>query len=247
MPTALICYEGQGKVKNLERYLSNLYGWNIHSSMIRGFLPSLVDKDNLQYDLHFIIYAKKLDLESCSELYEIRQERPFSFIIYYYSSLQDKQFNLLTNLEVNSCIIGIHRKKYLRSLLPHLWQKHWKRIPESIYPADNGSLSPRAKKILTFIEDHSLDRFNLQTLSGYLNISQSHLRAEFTKSFGTNFREFKQQLLNHYESTLLLNNDYKPNIVYKLLNYSNLANLSRSFKKRHGDSWRKLRNDDAHH
>jgi AraC-like DNA-binding protein len=93
---------------------------------------------------------------------------------------------------------------------------------------------------LAHIENHALDQFNLQTLAECLHISQSHFRSEFRHNFGINFREFKQQLFNHYESVLLLNNDYKPTIVYKLLNYSNLANLSRSFKKRHGDSWRNL-------
>jgi AraC-like DNA-binding protein len=247
LPIALICNEGQGKTKSLERSLSNLYGWNIYSSLVRGLLPPSIEKDNSQIDLHFIIYSKKLDVDTCKELHEIRQKMPFSFIIYYYSCLLDKQFMLLTELEVNSCIIGIHRKNYLRELLPHLWFKHWKRIPDSIYPADGSSLAPRAKKILTYIEDHALDQFNLQILSEYLQISQSHFRSEFRHNFGINFREFKQRLFNHYESVLLLNNDFKPNIVYKLLNYSNLANLSRSFRKRHGDSWRNIRNDDAVH
>jgi AraC-like DNA-binding protein len=245
LPTALIYNEGQGRTKNLESYLSNLHGWNIHSSLVRGFLPPLVENEKNGHDLHFIIYAKKLDPESCRELNEVRRQLPFSFIIYYYRSLLDKQFMLLAELDVNSCIIGIHRKKYLRDLLPHLWHKHWKRIPDSIYPADATSLPPRAKRILAFVEDHALDQFNLQTLAENLNLSQSHFRAEFRNYFGINFREFKQRLLNHYESILLLNNDYKPNIVYKLLNYSNLANLSRSFKKRHGDSWRKIRYDET--
>ena len=244
MPTALICNERQGGTKNLESYLSNLQGWNIHSSLVRGFLPPLIEKEKNGHDLHFIIYSKKLDGESCRELSEMRMLLPFTFIIYYYRSLLDKQFMLLSDLEVNSCIIGIHRKKYLRDLLPHLWRKHWKRIPSSIYPADVDSLTPRAKKILTYIENHALDQFNLHTLAENLHLSQSHFRAEFRNYFGINFREFKQRLLNHYESVLLLNNDYKPNIVYKLLNYSNLANLSRSFKKRHGDSWRKIRQDE---
>jgi AraC-like DNA-binding protein len=240
LPIALICNEGQGKTGSLEHSLSDLYGWNIYSSLVRGLIPSSKEKDNNQVDLHFIIYAKKLNGDTCRELHEIRQNLPFSFIIYYYRCLLDKQFTLLTELEVNSCIIGIHRKNYLRELLPHLWLKHWKRIPETIYPADTSSLAPRAKKILAHIENHALDQFNLQTLAECLHISQSHFRSEFRHNFGINFREFKQQLFNHYESVLLLNNDYKPTIVYKLLNYSNLANLSRSFKKRHGDSWRNL-------
>jgi len=247
LPIALICDEGQGKTKGLERYLSNLQGWDIHNSLFRGLLPPFVDNDKKHYDLHFIIYARKLDSDTCKELCEMRQQMPFSFIIYYYRSLLDKQFMLLANLEVNSCIIGIHRRSYLRGLLPHLWQKHWKRIPDSIYPAETSTLAPRAKKIISHIEDHALDHFNLQILSDYLHISQSHFRAEFRHNFGINFRDFKQQLFNHYESVLLLNNDYKPNIVYKLLNYANLANLSRSFKKRHGDSWRNIRNGEAIH
>ena len=243
MPIALICDEGQGKTKGLQRHLSNLHGWDIRSSLLRGLLPTFVDKDKNHRDLHFIIYARKLDSDTCKELHEMREQMPFAFIIYYYRCLLDKEFRLLTELEVNSCIIGIHRRNYLRELLPHLWRKHWKHIPDSIYPAESSTLVPRAKKIITHIEDHALCQFNLQTLSDYLHISQSHFRTEFRHNFGINFRDFKQRLLNHYESVLLLKNDYKPTVVYKLLNYSNLANLSRSFKKRHGDSWRNIRND----
>jgi AraC-like DNA-binding protein len=245
LPTALICNEGQGKTKKLEQSLSSLRGWNIQCSKVDKLLPVLIDKKENHYDLHFIIYAKKLDAETFKELNDIRQRMPFSFIIYYYRTLLDRQFIILTELEINSCIIGIHRNNYLKELLPHLWNKHWKRIPQSIYPTDLSTLVPRAKKILTYIEDHSLDKFNLQTLSENLCISQSHFRSEFRSNFGINFREFKQRLLNHYESVLLLNNGYKPTVVYKLLNYSNLANLSRSFRKRHGDTWRNIRNDDA--
>lgn len=247
MPIALICDEGQGKAKSLEHNLSNLHGWDIHSSSLRGLVPPFVDNDKKQYDLHFIIYSRKLDPDSCKELVMLRQQQPFTFIIYYYRCLLDQQFMMLTELAINSCIIGLYRKNYLRDLLPHLWQKHWKRIPDSIYPAETSTLSPRAKKILIHIEDHAFCQFNLQTLADYLNISESHFRAEFRHDFGINFREFKQRLLNHYESTLLLNNDYKPNVVYKLLNYSNLANLSRSFKKRHGDSWRNIKNNNGFH
>lgn len=245
MPTALICNEGQGNTNSLERQLSSLCGWNIDSSMVRGFLPSNDDTNKDPYDLHFIIFAKKLDAETCKELYEIRHRMPFAFIIYYYRCLLDRQFILLTELKVNSCIIGILRKNYLLEFLPYLWQTHWKRIPDSVYPADSSALAPRAKKILSYIEDHALYQFNLQTLSEYLKLSQSHFRSEFRMNFGINFRDFKQQLFNHYESVLLLKNNYKPNVVYKLLNYSNPANLSRSFKKRHGDSWRNIRNGDT--
>jgi AraC-like DNA-binding protein len=244
LPIALVCNEGQGKTKGLERSLSGLHGWNIYNSLVRGLYPPHSEKENNQFDLHFIIYSKKLSGDTCKELHEIRERMPFSFIIYYYRCLLNREFMLLSELEVNSCIIGIHRKNYLIELLPHLWLKHWKRIPDSIYPAEGSTLAPRAKKILSYIENHSLDLCNLQTLSEYLNLSQSHLRSEFRHNFGINFREFKQRLFNHYESVLLLNNDYKPNIVYKILNYSNLANLSRSFKKRHGDSWRNIRNED---
>jgi len=247
LPTALICNEGQEKTKNLERSLTSLYGWHVRSSFFSGFLPSIVDDDKNEYDLHFIIFSKKLSAQTCKELHEVRQQMPFSFIIYYYRCLLNRQFLLLAELEVNSCIIGIHRKNYLRELLPHLWLTHWKRIPESIYPADTYLLSPRARKILSYIENHSLDHFNLHTLAKYLEISESHFRAEFRHSFGINFRDFKQRLINHYESELLLSNDYTPKTVYKLLNYSNLSNMSRSFKKRHGDSWRNMRNEESLH
>ena len=63
------------------------------------------------------------------ELEKIRQSWPFTDIIYFYASLHNKQYLTLAKFEINACIIGLKRQRYLTELLPRLWEKHWKRIP----------------------------------------------------------------------------------------------------------------------
>jgi AraC-like DNA-binding protein len=245
MPTALICYEGQGGDGELIRSLSDLKGWEILLNR-----NDRVDDEETgvflqSFSLHFLIYCKELELKAFQELNKFHKEHPFISIIYYNAQLINRQFMQLSQVGINSCIIGSKRRDYLRNNLPKLWEKHWKRIPEDIFPIQKVMLPPRAKKILRYIENHALHKFEINSIADYLRISPSHLRAEFKNYFGVNFREFKKRLLCHYESILLLEKNYKPNNVYKLLNYSNLANLSRSFKTRHGNSWRCMNNENA--
>ena len=95
-------------------------------------------------------------------------------------------------------------------------------------------------QILAYIEDHELSNCSIKSIADYLELSPSHFRSEFRKNFGLNFRDFKQKLFSHYEQVLLIKKGYKPKEVFKLLNYANLANLSRSFRNRHGDNWRNI-------
>jgi len=242
MPTALVYYEGPERIKELIPSLSNLDGWDICLNSAQDFQLKNLLEGFRNIELHFIIFSRKLDFEAIKELHFIRTTYPFTYIIYFNSYLVNQQFLKLSELGINSCLIGVRRQYYLQELLLSLWDRHWKRIPEKIYSNPNSSLAPRAKKIIEFIENRSLSQCNTKNIAHFLKISQSHLRAEFKYNFGINFREFKQKLFTHYESVLLLENKHKPNQVYRLLNYSNLANLSRSFRSRHGESWRSISN-----
>jgi AraC-like DNA-binding protein len=245
MPTVLVCSDSGDTIKELIPMLTSVPGWTVTINEPLKLQLTQIDTFSADYDLHFLIYAKNLETKTIQELHTIRKAYPFLFIIYYNSCLFNQQFLKLYELGINSCFVGNQRKNYLKENLPRFWQKHWKRIPEKIYLRESALLAPRAKKILAFIENKSLEHFHIYTLARHLKISQSHLRAEFKKYFGINFRVFRQKLLRHYESVLLLDNNYQPNTIYKLLNYSNLANLSRSFKVLHGECWRNLNHQNS--
>ncbi len=245
MPTALVSSEGQGGTEELEKIVSSLKHWEIHRyDEVERSVQSL-DMLLNQVDLHFLIYDKQLSKDSIQELDGIRKRMPFTSIVYYHSVLLNQQYLILAQFEVNACIIGKYRQRYLLELLPRLWDKHWKKIPAWIYSTDTSSLNPWASSVISFIENHTLNLCNLHDLSNHFNISKSHFRAEFRENLGINFREFKQNLFIHYETKLLVEKKYKPIDVYKLLNYSNLANFSRSFKSRHGESWRNFNSGDT--
>jgi AraC-like DNA-binding protein len=245
LPTVLVLSEDQGRKKELSKILRKNNNWELVDSDRKELSNKLDDIFHKHIDLHFIIYDKQLNKNSIGELGDIRKKMPFSSIIYYYSHLFDQQYRILARFEINSCIVGKHPENYLNELLPGFWKKHWKKIPSWIYPIDEIQLSTWAKDILSFIENHTLDIFNLGELSNKFHLSKTHFRSEFADNFGINFRDFKQKLFIHYETKLLVEKKYKPTEVYQVLNYSNLANFSRSFKSRHGESWRNYKFGDS--
>jgi AraC-like DNA-binding protein len=240
MPTALICSNGGNHIKELKPSLSNLGGWEIYACDLQDHSVQSIHTNFKSIDLHFLIYTSQINPRSLKDLSIIRKNNRWTYIIYYNSHLVNQQFLKLSELGVNSCIVGVDRKKNLKEYLQKLWSHHWKRVPEQIHPDSNNLSSPRAKKIIKFIENRPITDCNTSKMSEYLSISQSHFRAEFKSQFGINFREFKQRLFNHYESELLLSNKYKPSDICKILNYKYIANYSRSFKSRHGDCWRNI-------
>jgi len=242
MPTALICSTGGNHIPELMQSLSSLGGWDLHLHDVHTDSVENIKQGYKNIDLHYLIYSAPINQKSLQELDTIRRNNPWTYIIYYNSHLVNQQFLKLSELGINSCIVGVDRKKNLREYLGRLWGLHWKRIPEKIYPNSNDITSPRAKKVIKFLENKPVTECTTGKISAFLNISQSHFRAEFKSQFGINFREFKQRLFNHYESELLLSNKYKPGDICKILNYKYIANYSRSFKSRHGDCWRNLNN-----
>jgi AraC-like DNA-binding protein len=240
MPCALICFSEGENFRALKNSLSGLAGWE--------FLPHNIDTDDVnnihithnRIELHYLIYTCQISPEAISDLQAIKYYNPLTHIIYYNSSLVNQQFFKLFKAGVNSCIIGSDRKKNLKESLANLWLEHWKRIPEKIYSPSETNTNFRVRKIIKYLENSPLSEYSTQKISEYLNISRSHFRAEFKSNFGMNFREFKQNLYNHYESELLLSAKYKPSEIFKILNYKYITNYSRSFKSRHGKSWRNL-------
>ncbi len=246
MPTALICFNNVVSVKDLIHSLSSLNGWQLElHDLQKDDLRDLSEK-NRDIDLHYLIYSANLNSKSIDDISTIRRNNPSTFLIYYYSILVNQQFLKLSDLGVDSCIIGVNRKKYLIENLPKLWLSHWKRIPQEIYQDPESKLPSRGKKILTFIENRPIRDLSAKNISAYLKISQSHFRSEFRKMFYINFRQFKQKLLRHYESQLLLSRSLKPADLTKILNYKYIGNFSRSFKARHGENWRKLYGSSSH-
>jgi len=238
MPTALVYNEDHGCNNKLNDIFISFPDWDVHIEV-----ASVVKSINIhlylnQHETNFLIYARKLGTDSFNLLLQIRLNHPFLFIIYYYQSLLTQEFFKLNEIGINSFIIGIDRDKYLQKSLPKFWKNHWKRIPDYIYPANKFDFSPRAKKIISYIENTALINCNVHSLAHYLKISESHFRRIFKQQFRINFREFKQRLLNHYETILLFKQNLSPTIIYKTLSYKNIANFSRSFKARHGDSYR---------
>ena len=238
MPTALTCCDKQDWDGALTQVLSNLPGWEIFHLCDSALSAESLKPFKKQIDLHYLIYCKTLEENTYKELEYILRHLPTTSIIYYNESLVTEQFLKLARLEINACVIGQHRDNLLRELLPEIWLKHWKRIPKSFYARKKSKLFNQGDDILRFIENHSLTLFNTKALSEQMNISAGYFRSEFNKIFGVNFRDFKHNLLSHYESILLNGKNYKPNTVSKLLGYHNLATYSRSFKSRHGDTWR---------
>ena len=240
MPTALVCYSHGENIGELINSLSSLNDWDIFPHNLQTNDVKNIAIEFRQLDLHYLIYTGQLNNESVLNLKIILENNPWTHTIYYNSTLMNQQFRRLAELGVNSCIVGVERKKYLRESLENLWLKHWKRIPESIFIPGEGSRSPRAKKIINYLENKRIRECTPQKIATYLNISRSHFRSEFKACFGINFREFRQRLFNHYESELLLSQKYKPADICAMMDYKYIANYSRSFRTRHGDSWRNL-------
>jgi AraC-like DNA-binding protein len=240
MPTALICYNGGENIRELMNSLTSLDDWDLFPHNLQMTNVNDLAFEYRHIDLHYIIYTIQLNPESIKDLQIIIGNHPQTYTIYYNSSLINQQFRRLADIGVNSCIVGVERKKYLKEYLSKIWLKHWKRIPGKLFAETADTNTARAKKIIKYLENRPVAECTPNKISAYLNISSSHFRTEFKSKFGINFREFKQRLFNHYESELLLSKKYKPNDICKILKYKHIANYSRSFRKRHGECWRNL-------
>ena len=121
MPSALVYYEGESRTKELFQSMLNLEGWNIYFNELENSVFQNLERDFKNIDLHFIVYSKKLDAESFRELNFLRYKYPFTFIIFYYRYLVNQQFLKLSELGINSCVIGEHHSDCPSELLLKLW------------------------------------------------------------------------------------------------------------------------------
>lgn len=230
------------EIRNEIRKLSgDLSHWHIQSVTTRIDINRIEEIFLQDGELHFLIFSKSLNPDTLHELQLIKKKMPLLQVLFYSPSLNNRQFARLYEAGITCCIIGENRLENLIQLLEELWERHWKRIPDSILRTNRSDLSARAKKILEYIENKPLRDFNINAIAHYLELSESHFRAEFKNTVGMSFREFKQKLFFHYESVLLFRNKLKPIEIFTTLDYKNLSAFSRSFKARHGLSWRKFK------
>ncbi len=220
------------------RISDKLLKWNIkvfRSLHIYPILTSFAVEDT---EWHFILLGQKFKPDTVRTLKLIRNLFPLTHLVYASPALTKKQVFTLYQIGVNSCFVGENRICDFLSFLDQLWQVHWKRIPVELIPQNRDDLPSRAKRILNYIEEHPLNCFNIANLSKHLNISESHFRAEFKCYFKLNFRNFKRELLSHYEDILVAKYRLRPAVLYKSMDYNSVSGFSRSFKNRHGESWR---------
>ncbi len=220
----------------LERFPS----WNIHYLHLSEDKNRSIHSKILQYNIQFIIIVKVISEEILTITKTIRSSNPLISIIYYNSQIKNEEFAQLYLSGVNYCFIGDGRQLNLLKTLQQLWQNHWRRIPQGLLKITESELSDRAKKTLYLMETQPVKNLSSNQLAKLLDISESHFRLEFKNQFNQNFRDFKQQLLFHYESILLFEKKLKPREIFTLLNYKNLSAFSRSFKSRHGKSWQQM-------
>jgi len=240
LPRILILKNVGNPLSDLNIHLPEISDWKINCIATNFKIAEKLQKYFEDNEVHFLLYTKGLTQSAFIELKVLRQKFPFLPILYYHSQLRNREFAFLYNLGINLCVIGEYKEFYVIEALKKLWDQHWKKVPEDILGKDRMLLSHRAKRIIELIENKPLSKFNISDMAKNLEISESHFRSEFKEALGISFREFKQRLLKHYETKLLFEKGFKPNIVCEILDYKNLSGFSRSFKKRHGKSWREV-------
>jgi len=214
--------------------------WNIFFLNGKDSSQNAINHYILHDNIHFLLFSEELNQKAIQTLTQTHQRFPLLTIIYYYTQMKDEEFARLYEAGINYCIVGDARQINLIKTLRQLWQNHWRRIPPYLLPRQRELLPPQAQDILHIIETETLKNFTATSFAKYLNISESQFRNDFRTYFAESFRDFKQNLLRHYETLLLLEKDLKPHQVYHILNYKNISAFSRSFKSRHGTSWQQL-------
>ncbi len=220
------------------RINENLLRWNIKVFRSFHIYPVLTNLALDDTEWHFILLGQKFLPETVRTLKLIRNLFPLTHLVYASPALTKKQVFTLYQIGVNSCFVGENRICDFLDFLEQLWQAHWKRIPATLIPQKRDELPSRAKRILNYIEEHPLQYLNVSNLAKCVNISESHFRSEFKYYFDQNFRSFKRKLLSHYENILISKYRLRPSVLYKSLDYNSVSGFSRSFKNRHGESWR---------
>lgn len=220
--------------------LDQLARWEIHflndHQLSAGQITRLI-KTN---EILFLLFSREWQTESRALMAELRRAHPLMAIIYYYPQLRSGEFAELYNAGFEYCIVGDSRQINLIKTLNQLWETHWRRIPQQMLSQRDEYNPKRMKQILNFIEKKPIKMINAKNIAEALHISEGQFRAEFKKYFTRSFREFKQDLLRHYETILLFDKKLKPKDIFEDLDYKNISAFSRSFKSRHGRSWQEI-------
>ena len=117
---------------------------------------------------------------------------------------------------------------------PNSQKNFWKKIPIRDFGIDYNQLSPRMKRVVTYIETNDLKYCNAVRIAGFLDISPGYFSQEFKREFKVSFRSFMQKLIDHYEYIIMNKLDLTAKSASQILGYSELSSFSRSFKKRKG-------------
>jgi YesN/AraC family two-component response regulator len=201
-----------------------------------------IENQKMINSARFIVFAQK-EIDDFSIIKKLHRDYPHLYLYYYYPflSIDNGQFGDYSYF--NQIIVGDHRTKNLTRIFNKIYQNYWKKIPYENIGISYENISPRLKRVISYIETHDIKNCSTAKLSEYLNISQGYFSQEFKKETGQTFREFMQKLLAYYESIIFDQMELTAKQASTLLGYSELSSFSRSFKKRKGYSPSKRRNN----
>lgn len=183
--------------------------------------------------IQFIIVADDLT-DKKDEIMKLAGHYPYLYFIYYYPQLNINRFDYSELTRFSHIIVGEHRVKALSEILLQLTRDYWKKIPYGKFDLVYDQMSPRLKRVMTYIESHDLKDCATINIAHHLEISPGYFSQEFKRETSFTFREFMQKLLDHYEFIILDSLNLSAKSASKILGYSELSSFSRSFKKRKG-------------
>jgi len=243
MSAIMVYYENEWELQEVNEVLKNFNHLSIYPLSKSDFSLDKINNLINENEAHILLCAKTLDDLCLHNVDSFYKQNPFFTFIYFNTVLKDGDFSKIHKAGFSYCIVVNARHINLKLVLQKLIDDNWKKIPEDFFEKDLTRMSSKAKSIVEYIETHPINKFNITSIAKFIEISPSHLRKEFKKIFNSNFRTFKQKLLSHYEDILLLEKKFMPHHIFKILDYKNLSAFSRSFKTRHGKSWRTIVKD----
>jgi len=157
-------------------------------------------------------------------------------LIFYNHSLNFSVFSKFKQSSKINLIIGENRKASLSDMLDGIKENYWRKLPYQKFGIQLGSLSPRMRLAMHYVESAPIAECNISSLSSYLRISAGYFSQEFKRETHKSFRSFMQAVLDHYENLIFLQTNLPAKEISHILGYSELSSFSRSFKKRKGIS-----------
>lgn len=121
------------------------------------------------------------------------------FSVYYNDSLFTQNISDSIYLEFDFVIAGKQRKANLSNLLNYLTENYWRKIPYSLLPTKNGSITNLMRRILFSFEVQNPEELTLHKISAKLKVPQSFIRQEITNVIDLNFSDLKKLVLDYYQ------------------------------------------------